>query len=390
MKSRWGSIAAGVSLVWLLGCAPVEQASTDGSVDRWMSADSEAVPDGGADAPADKPDPPFASAEIVADRLAGMIWNTKADPGVIAMLSAGVSRRSVGDAASQMLADARAREGLAAFYRWWLFFSTAKPGDDADPLTSALRSEAPSLGTYLTLDADATFSDLLTAPFTFMNEELAPRYGVTGVAGPEMRRVPYPAGEPRIGLLTGAGLLSFYSSLVNPSWPAKRGWMITDPLLCAPLIRSFLPSFEPDVTKSIRQQMIDVTAGSSCMECHKVLNSAGFAFIGFDSMGRWHPEPGAAATETEGWIPDVIMPDAPRFNGPAELARLLVAREETRRCFVRQWMQFALNRDVQITSKTGPDDLDSVEAALRAFEESGLRLRAAIVAVAQTDAFLRR
>ena len=125
------------------------------------------------------------------------------------------------------------------------------------------------------------------------------------------------------------------------------------------------------------------------MGCHKILNSPGFAFIGFDSMGRWHPEPGAAANETEGWIPETIMADAPRFDGPAELARLLVAREETRRCFVRQWMQFALNRDVQIAPVPAPDDVASVEAALRAFKESGLRLSAAIVAVAQTDAFLR-
>ena len=244
---------------------PAEQAATDGqaggaSPDSAGPRDAGADHDGRADASVDKPDPPFAAAEIVAERLARMIWDTSADPGVTAMLSAGVSRRSVGEAASRMLADARARAGLAAFYRWWLFFSTAKPGDEVDSLASSLRSEAPALGTYLTLDTDGTFGDLLTAPYTFMNEGLAERYGVTGVAGPEMRRVPYPAGQPRIGLLTGVGVLSFFSSLVNPSWPAKRGWMITDPLLCAPLIRSFLPSFDLDVTLSIRQQMIEVTA----------------------------------------------------------------------------------------------------------------------------------
>jgi hypothetical protein len=318
-----------------------------------------------------------------------MIWNAEADPDVIALFSAGVSRRSAGEAASRMLADQRARAGIAAFYRWWLFFTADKPAEEFGPLVSSLRSEAPALGTYLTLDAEGTFSELLTAPYTFMNEDLAQRYGVTDVVGPELRRVPYPSDQPRLGLLTGVGVLSYFSSLVNPSWPAKRGWLITDPMLCAPLIRSFLPSMEPEVTRSIRQQMIDATPGS-CMGCHKILNSPGFAFIGFDSMGRWHPEPGAAANETEGWIPEDIMPDAPRFNGPADLAHLLVAREETRRCFVRQWMQFALNRDVMITADPAPDDVASVEAAVRSFSDSGLRLSAAIVAVAQTDAFLRQ
>ena len=81
--------------------------------------------------------------------------------------------------------------------------------------------------------------------------------------------------------------------------------------------------------------------------------------------------------------------DAPRFDGPAELARLLVAREETRRCFVRQWMQFALHRDVLINREAAPEDRPSVDAALRAFTDSGLSLSAAIVAVSRTNSFLR-
>ena len=244
MKNRARSIAAGLSLMGLLGCMPAPPTATDRQPDARAGAasdartDHDADHDGGTDASVERPEPPFASVDVVAERLARMIWDTSADASVTAMLSAGVSRRSVGEAASQMLADDRARSGIAAFYRWWLFLSTAKPGPEVDPLTSALRSEAPALGTYLTLDTDGTFSDLLTAPYTFMNEALAERYGVTGVAGPEMRRVAYPSTEPRIGLLTGVGVLSFFSSLVNPSWPAKRGWLITDPLLCAPVIRS--------------------------------------------------------------------------------------------------------------------------------------------------------
>ncbi len=118
-----------------------------------------------------------------------------------------------------MLADERAREGVAAFYRWWLYFGTEVPADQSDPLSVARRAEAPAVGTYLTLDADGTFADLLTASFTFMNETLAEVYGVDGVVGSELRVVPYPSNEPRIGLLTGAGALSFYSSVDDPPWP---------------------------------------------------------------------------------------------------------------------------------------------------------------------------
>jgi hypothetical protein len=387
-------LLAGFSVIGLLGCAPKSPvgSAVDGGQDVnagdlapedvAIGVDAPARPDG----PVDSPAPVFASPEVVAERLARMIWNAPADADVMAMLGAGVSRNSVGEAAGRMLRDERARAGVAAFYRWWLLWDGPLP--QGSSLAVSLQAEGPALGTYLTLDVDGTFGDLLTAPYTFMNEDLAKQYGVDGVSGPELRRVPYPSGQPRLGLLTGVGILSHFASLTSPGWPAKRGWMITDPLLCSPIARTFLPIDPPDRTRSIRQQMIEMT--SSCGgACHGILNGPGLAYIGFDNDGRWHPEPGAADDETQGWIPASIMPDVPTFDGPAELARLLVAREETRRCFVRQWMQFALARDAIITPKAASDDEGSVEAALSAFTTSGLRLSAAIVAVAQTDAFLR-
>jgi len=333
--------------------------------------------------------PAWAAPQVVAARLGQLIWDGNPDPWVLQGLGSSVTRQAAGDMAARMLTDVRARTGVTAFYRWWLLYDSAKVGDPADALTSALRAEAPALGTYLTLDANGTFTDLLTAPYTFMNETLAGHYGVQGVVGSDMRKVAFPAGELRIGLLAGAGVLSFFSSLTNPSWPAKRSWMITDPLLCTPLLRSFMPGIAPDVTRSIRQQMIDVTADATCMACHKILNSPGFAFIGFDSSGRWHPETGAAPNETEGWIPDDIMADAPRFNGPAQLARLLADREETRRCFIRQWMQFAVDRAGQVARDSSGEDGPSIETAVKAFTDSGLTLSSAIVAVTRTNTFLR-
>lgn len=404
MRMGFATDVACLSVIWLLGCVPKTSVLPSGDGGQGsdldggaatgsdLRADGMAATDAGGDlaprrdASTDKPDPVFAPPEIVAERLGRMIWDAPADAEVIATLGAAVSRKSAGEAAARMLTDARARKGVAAFFRWWLLFEGPEPEEGST--RASLWAEGPALGTYLTVDVDGTFEDLLTAPYTFMNEELAKRYGVAGVSGPELRRVPFPPDQPRLGLLTTVGVLSYFSSLANPSWPAKRGWLITDPLLCSPITRTFLPIDPPDVTQSIRQQLIEKT--SVCGgRCHAVLNGPGFAYIGFDADGRWHPEPGAAPNETEGWIPASIMPDAPTFDGPAELARLLVAREETRRCFVRQWMQFALARDAIITHDIAPGDEESVRSALDAFTASGLRLTAAIVAVAQTDAFLR-
>jgi len=325
--------------------------------------------------------------EVLARRLSQLIWNAEPDSSVSEGLRASpLTRDVVARVADQMLNDVRAREGVAAFYRHWLLFEFKQP---QEPLGISLQREAPTLGTYLTLDASGTFPQLLTAPFTFVDETLAGHYGISGITGSEMQKADYPAGEPRVGIMSGAGVLAQFSSLGPISWPAKRSWLVTDPLLCTPTGRSFLTMPYLDPGRSIRQQMIDFTAASSCVECHKILNSPGFAFIGFDSLGRWHPEAGAAPNETQGWIPDVIMPDAPTFDGPASLATLLAGRDETRRCFVRQWLQYAVDRSVIVDSKIAPLDAPSVEVALRAFAATGYNLRALIVTITRTNSFLR-
>ena len=43
--------------------------------------------------------------------------------------------------------------------------------------------------------------DVLTANYSFLNERLADNYGIEGVKGPGFRRVTFPAGSPRGGIL---------------------------------------------------------------------------------------------------------------------------------------------------------------------------------------------
>jgi hypothetical protein len=343
--------------------------------------------------------PPLETAApaTVASRLARFLWDAEPDDGLLRTVSAApISRDHVGRVAEQMLSDERARQGVTAFYRWWLRSSALAVVDKPDPegiltpeLRASLAAEAPALGVHLTLETAGTFADLLTAPFTFADERLARHYGMEGVAGTGMRKVAFPARQNRIGVLSGAGVLATFASLTSLSWPAKRGWLVTGPVLCSEIPSGFLPTFPLDPDRSIREQMMFVTRDSSCQVCHSILNSPGFAFIGFDSLGRWRPQPGHGPGETEGWITQKILPDEPHFDGPESLVRLLLSRKETRTCFVRRWLQFATARETVVLGKVSPTLQTSTEAAYADFEASGLSLRALIVAVTRTDAFLR-
>jgi hypothetical protein len=340
----------------------------------------------------------MASAETLAGRLVRLLWNSdSADGWVLEMLRAEpLSPSRVREVASRMMDDARAREGVATFYRWWLMLDSLPPLEKVDPdgvldaeLRTSMTREAPALGVALTFDGPGTFVELLTADFTYVDERLARHYEMTGVTGPEMRRAPYPPEQRRTGVLGGAGVLTLFASLGNPSWPAKRGWLVIDPLLCAQVPSAFVKEPSPDATRSLRQQMIDITASQSCMQCHRLLNAPGFAFTQFDTFGRSRVVPGVGPDDTAGWIPEDIWPDRPSFADLGELARLLARREEVRRCFVRQWLQFALDR-AQRVAATAPADGSSVDQARAEFEASSTNLRELVLAVTRTEAFVRR
>jgi hypothetical protein len=339
----------------------------------------------------------LASPEVIAARLARYLWDADvADTWVVELLrGAPLSPDLVRNTAAKMIADPRARNGVTAFYRWWLsldLLSTVAKVDpggvlDADLRTSMAR-EAPALGAALTLDGPGTFADLLTSDFTYVDERLARHYGMAGVSGPAMQRMPYPHEHRRMGVIGGAGILTVFASLDNPSWPAKRGWLVVGPMLCGPFVTAFLQQPPPDPTRSIRQQMIDMTAPSPCMGCHGFLNPGGFAFTEFDSFGRWNVQPGAGPGETAGWLPENFVPDRPTYEDLPSLARLLAGREEVHRCFVRQWLQFAIDRK-QLRALPPDTELSSFELAYAAFTASKLDLRELVLTIARTDALVR-
>jgi len=75
-------------------------------------------------------------------------------------------------------------------------------------------------------------TDLLTADWTFVNDTLARQYGITGVLGPQFRRVTL-KDENRWGLL-GKGAFELRTSYSDRTSPVLRGAYVLDRLLGTP------------------------------------------------------------------------------------------------------------------------------------------------------------
>ncbi|HEY0712852.1 MAG TPA: DUF1588 domain-containing protein [Polyangia bacterium] len=385
-------------------CAGPASAPTPGSgggppvIDAGVTSDSRPsrtdtlppIPGLTPDTPAERFTP--LPADVLAKRLVRLLWDQTDVPASLVADLAGQSLDGdrIAAIAESMLSDPRGEAGVRAFFRHWLDTNTGLRDFASWPKEARAEvEESAALGAHITRAVDGTYADLLSAPFTFVNEALAPRYGLSDVRGEEWRKIPYPAGQNRFGLLTGAGILSRFATVdIEFSWPAKRSWMILDQILCFGVPKTFLETPPPDANKSIRQQMIEVTAPSNCMACHQFLNSPGFAFIGFDREGRWRPAPGHGPDETKGWLPALLFADEPQFDGPEQLARLLIERPRAAQCLANSWLQYAVDpKELPLLENIRtPSVAESLPATYGAFVRSGFRLKALLIAVARSKA----
>src|SRR5262249_42401924 len=108
------------------------------------------------------------------------------------------------------------------------------------------------------LDKDLDAGHLGKSEFAMLNEKLPVHYGIPGVTGTQIRRVPLPAGSPRGCFLTQAAILKITANGTTTS-PVPRGAFVMDRLLGIPPEPPppNVPAIEPDVrgAKTIREQL---------------------------------------------------------------------------------------------------------------------------------------
>lgn len=132
---------------------------------------------------------------------------------------------------------------------------------------------------------------LIDSDFSFLNQRLARHYGVEGVVGQEVRKVKFPPGSPRGGLLTMGSILKVTTDGFDTS-PILRGAWISKNIVGTPLSPppESVPALEPEhdvKAKSLREQIEQHKSNETCYACHKSIDPYGFALESFDAVGEW-------------------------------------------------------------------------------------------------------
>ena len=257
----------------------------------------------------------------------------------------------------RMLKDPRSQRMSRVFGMQWLRIGglgqKIRPDRALFPHADDALLEAMKEESVLFIDSvfreDRPLRTLLDADYTFANERLAAHYGMSGVAGDEMRRVRIDGdGMGRGGVLTQASVLTVTSSPRRSS-PVFRGKWILDVMLGQPPpppppnIPALGAAAERDVV-SLREALGAHRAEAACASCHDRIDPLGFALEAFDATGRLR----------EGRVDNAgVLPDGSAFEGHDGLKELLRTKREGEfvRHFASRLLVFALGRELRFTDE---------------------------------------
>lgn len=324
----------------------------------------------------------------LASRLSYFLWNSAPDERLMQLAANGELRNSdtLRSETERLLADARSQRFVSDFLGQWLKLRQIAANDpdrnlypEFSPyLQESMVAETQAYFREL-LDQNLDASHLIRSDFVMLNEKLAMHYGVDGVTGSQIRRVPLPPDCPRGGFLTQASILKITANGTTTS-PVPRGAFVTDRLLGRPPEPppASVPAVEPDVrgATTIRELLQKHSSDAACAGCHARFDPPGFALESFDVIGGYRDryrslEQGDPAPR--GRIDPFIhvgfrlgpnvdasgrLADGRSFANIREMQTVLSAdRRLLARNLAKQWLIYATGRDLSFRDRRGIDTL---------------------------------
>jgi hypothetical protein len=355
--------------------------------------------------PGDKGPHPIDDYQL-ASRLSYFLWNTMPDDELFALAGAKQLHANLEAQVRRLLKDPKASALVESFAVQWLQLRplqnhTPDPelfDDFSDKLRADMLTETELFFGEI-LKEDRSILDLIDSNYSFVNERLARHYGVEypgksnrfgGFGGrrrfggnEKFEKVIFKNGE-RGGLLTQASILTVNSNPTRTN-PVKRGKWVLEQLLGTPP-----PPPPPDVPElpenkeklqgTLRQRLEQHRKDPACANCHAKMDPLGLAFENYDAIGRFRAKEDGAEIDPSG-----VLPNGQKFNGPAELKKILLEKKDLfSRCLTEKMLTYAIGRGLDYYDKSA---VDRIVAALA---KNDYRFSTLVVEICKSDPFVLR
>jgi mono/diheme cytochrome c family protein len=294
----------------------------------------------------------------LASRLSFFLWSSIPDDELLDAAVNGDLRQPkiLEQQVRRMMADARSESLVTNFAAQWLFLRDVEVKapdlflfrDFDEGLRKSFERETELFLSSI-LRENRSVRELLTANYTFVNERLAEHYGIPNVRGSQFRRVAFPEGSPRGGLLGQGGILTLTSYSTRTS-PVLRGKYVLENLLASPPPPPppNVPSLKTEGNKSgeslsLREAMVQHRAQPACANCHARMDPIGFAMENFDAVGKWRDQDAGKPLDVSSQLADGTVVD-----GVAGV-RNLILRDPERfaGAIAEKLLMYATGRNVQ-------------------------------------------
>lgn len=260
----------------------------------------------------------------------------------------------------------------------------AKKFPEFDDELAELMKDEVVFGFHDLIANDRSLLELIDSDATWLNERLAALYGIPGVKGPRMRRVPL-QDRNRGGVVGMAAVLTVSSYPLRTS-PVIRGKWILESLLGSkipppPPEAGSLPENGAEGRKlSFRQRLEQHRTKAECASCHQKMDPLGFGLENFDPIGRWRTSDDGGPVDAAGQLPS-----GEKFSSPAQLKQVLLKRQdEVLTHLARKLLGYALGRALNNFDKCVVDD------GLKALKANGHRSSALIETIVASYPFQHR
>jgi len=351
----------------------------------------------------------------LAERLALWFWNSIPDEELNALanedrlhLPGNLKKQT-----DRLLADPRSDRFIRDFADQWL---DLRKIDATEPDTKIYPESREHLKESMLSETRAYLRELITqnlsvthlvhSRFAMLNQSLADHYGIAGVSGCTIRRVPLPEESPRGPFLTQAAVLKVTANGTTTS-PVTRGAWINERLLGNPIPPppAGVPAIEPDTrgAKTIREQLEKHRSDSRCAGCHAKMDPPGFALESFDVIGGFRDRYRSLNTGNtlatfefaSGWSPRIRLnqPVDPSgqlstgetFNNLSEFQSHVLSKPDALAAnMVRQFLMYGTGSEPHYS------DRREVERILADTRSKNYGLRSLIDAIVQSELFLTK
>ena len=351
----------------------------------------------------------------LAGRLSYFLWNSTPDARLTELAAAGKLRdvKTLRAEIERLLKDKKSDRFVEDFLGQWLKLRAIAANDPDKKLYPEF---SPYLQDAMVAETRAYFRELLEknldarhlvkSDFVMVNEKLAKHYGIAGVTGSQIRRVPLSADCQRGGFLTQGAILKITANGTTTS-PVPRGAFVMDRLFGQPPDPPppNTAAVEPDVrgATTIRELLDKHRDNASCAACHAKMDPPGFALESFDviggfrtryrSMGEGEPAPRGGIDPFIGIKftlgPNVdasgVLPDERKFADIREFQTLAAANSELLlKNLAQQLAIYATGRDLAFS------DRDPIAALIASTQKQGGGVRTLIHELTQSQLFQTR